>query len=318
MNGVIVRGTGSIGRRHLRVLRQLGIPAWAFPVRERAEELVIEGAPVVQSFESREARFAVIATDTIRHLADAREAVGAGMHVLIEKPIAPNLDEVSEFLSFAKATGRRVYVGCNLRYSRGLRELFDRLSDVGTRYSARIECQSYLPSWRPTSDYRTSYSARAADGGVLRDLVHEIDYAMVLFGCPKHASASLHNSGELGIESEESADLFWRTVDGCAVSVRLDYLSRIARRSTTIVGSAGELRWDAIAQTVTWRSSDGSAEHIDVREERDAQYLGQMTDFVSLVDRGSAPIATGDEALSAMRILDAARRSALSQRAELV
>ncbi len=37
--------------------------------------------------------------------------------------------------------------------------------------------QSWLPDWRPDRDYRESYSARLDEGGVLRDLVHEIDYA---------------------------------------------------------------------------------------------------------------------------------------------
>lgn len=316
MHGVIVRGTGSIGRRHLRVLRALGVQAWAYPVREQTGERTIEGAPVVRSYEAPGAGYSVIATDTIRHLSDAREAVGAGLHVLIEKPIGTSAAGVRELLDFAKARTRRVYVGCNLRYSRGLRELRDRLPSLGTRYSARIECQSYLPSWRPTTNYRTSYSARATDGGVLRDLIHEIDYATLLLGEPTRVSASLHNTGELGIESEESADLFWRTTDGCAVSIRLDYLSRLARRSTSIVGAAGELQWDAIAQTVTWRDADGASESVDVREERDSQYLGQMRDFLALADPQVAPIATGEEALTAMRILDAARRSASSERSE--
>lgn len=318
MQGVVVRGTGSIGRRHLRVLRALGAEAWAFPVRAQGDEDAIEGVPVVRAFDAARAQFAVIATDTIRHLSDAREAISAGLHVLIEKPIGTSTDGVSDLLAFAEASGRRVYVGCNLRYSRGLRELRDRLPSVGTRYSARIECQSYLPAWRPASNYRMSYSARATDGGVLRDLIHEIDYAALLLGGPTRVSASLYNSGELGIEAEECADLFWRTADGCSVSIRLDYLSRLSRRSTTIVGSAGELRWDAIAQTVTWRGADGAAETVDVREERDSQYLAQMKDFVSLADPATAPIATGDEALAAMRVLDAARRSSASERSELL
>ena len=51
--------------------------------------------------------------------------------------------------------------------------------------SAHVSCQSWLPDWRPGRDYRESYSARADEGGALRDLVPELDYATALLGRPE-------------------------------------------------------------------------------------------------------------------------------------
>jgi predicted dehydrogenase len=78
-----------------------------------------------------------------------------------------------------------------------------------------------FPEWRPARDYRESYSASSEQGGVLRDLIHEIDYAVWLYGKPVAIIAQLSNSGRLGIAAEESADLLWRTPCGATVSIRL-------------------------------------------------------------------------------------------------
>jgi predicted dehydrogenase len=177
----IVRGTGSIGRRHLRVLSECDERAYAMPVRTTDQPL-IEGATVITRYEQApDARCAVIATDTSRHVSDAREAIEAGLHVLIEKPLASTAVGVDALLDLANERGRRVFVGCNLRFAAGLRQFRDILARVGQLYSVRVECQSYLPSWRPTRDHRNSYSARADEGGAMRDLVHEIDFTQWLF-----------------------------------------------------------------------------------------------------------------------------------------
>ena len=85
----------------------------------------------------------------------------------------------------------------------------------------------FFPDWRPNRDYRRSYSSRAEDGGVLRDLIHEIDYAVWLFGRPQSVFAKLFNLGRLGIEAEETVDLYWQAMAGYGISIHLDYLSRM-------------------------------------------------------------------------------------------
>ena len=106
----------------------------------------------------------------------------------------------------------------------------DLLPQIGAVHAVRVECQSYLPDWRPGSDYRESYSARADEGGVLRDLIHEIDYATWLFGWPVAVTARYGNTGRLGIAAEEWAELAWEAPADVEVSMRLDYLTRPPRR----------------------------------------------------------------------------------------
>ena len=158
----------------------------------------------------------VVASDTNRHVEDALEGISLGCNsVLIEKPLASTLSDIPNLSATAAQKRAKVFVACNLRFDAGLILFRECLPEIGKLHHIRIEAQSYLPEWRPQRDYRESYSASSEQGGVLRDLIHEIDYAIWLFGKPAAVTAQLSNSGELGISAEESADIsvacaFWR------------------------------------------------------------------------------------------------------------
>lgn len=322
---VLVIGTGSIGTRHLDVLRAAGVPVAALPSRaSRARELAETGVDVCGSIEeAAEAGIdsAIVASDTSRHAADATRALAAGMHVLIEKPLAPTLADSQGIRQAARQAARQVFVGCTLRFAEALGHFHSWLSRVGRIYSVRIECQSYLPSWRPDRDYRQSYSARATEGGVLRDLIHELDYAGWHYGWPKRVQATLMNSGELGIEAEECADLFWTTADGVAISIRLDYLARVPRRRMCAVGENGELEWDGLTRRVQLRLSNGSDEAFESSQTRDAMLLAQDRAFLDRCWNENAAdqrLASLEDGMRALAVCDAARRSSQSRREEAV
>jgi predicted dehydrogenase len=280
--------------RHIRALKAVGHRAIAVPVRSRALE-DIETAATMREAVERGADAAIIATDTGRHIADAEEAIALGCDVLIEKPVAPSADAVGAL------PDTRAFVAYCLRFHEGLQTFRARLAAVGDVHAVRIVCQSYLPDWRPDRDYRASYSARADEGGVLRDLSHEIDYATWLFGCPARVNATFSATSRLGIQAEEAADLVWTTPSAATVSVRLDYLTRRARRSLLAQGARGEIEWDAVAGTV--RVND---EVVAIAHDRDAMMQRQIEAFLSR----SSDICTLEEGRRVVALCDAARRSA--------
>jgi predicted dehydrogenase len=321
---IVVRGCGSIGVRHLHILRdRLHLDPIALPARSsRASDLQMQGFRTVADWREVAAnppQFAIIATDTSRHLADVCTALSLGAHVLAEKPLAPTMSGIREMADIAARCGRRVFVACGLRFEVGLGLFREQLPQIGRVHAVRIECQSFLPEWRPGTDYRSSYSARGKEGGVLRDLIHEIDYAIWLFGAPKSLFAHLRNSGSLGIESDESADIFWESQSGASLSIRLDYLSRIPRRKMRAWGERGDLEWDYIGKRVTLNLA-GQAEKLwSVDQERDEMIRDQIVDFLRVAEAGGAsPLATLEEGAFAVAVCDTARKSSESNRVEPV
>lgn len=319
---VVVRGTGSIGLRHLQVLRELGLTAFAFPSRSNQVREELKNFEVIDSFELVKQRgigSAIVASNTAAHIVDAIQLLEAGCHLLVEKPLAATGSGLAELESAANSVDRKIFTACCLRFNAGLQKFRELLPSLGPIHHVRIECQSYLPDWRPGVDHRLNYAARADEGGVLRDLVHEIDYAIWLYGRPQSVYAQLHNSGVLELNAEESADLLW-SVGKTSISIRLDYLSRVSRRIMRADGDKGSLEWNALAGEVIWKSNSGQVELHNFPAERNAIYREQAAAFIRTIATGehSEFLATMDDGAFAVAVCDAARRSSASGKAESI
>jgi predicted dehydrogenase len=322
---VVVRGAGSIGLRHATVLRDLGAETLLWPVRERAEPRDPETGVVLVSASEAIGSYAgadlvVIATDTSRHVQDTLAALEGGCRrVLLEKPVAPDLASCLSLLNHPRA--HDVFVAAPLRAHLGFRFVMSRVSEVGAPASAHISAQSWLPDWRPRDDYRRSYSARAGEGGVLRDLVHEIDYASLLFGMPTYLTAQLERHGPLEMDAEQGASMLWRTASGATITMRLDYITRPGVRRLELHGPEGSLCWDVSAATVRMTSSGGEVSETTFGDDRDRNVVmtTQATAALTLapsddpgVLRAAGAPATVREGCAAVAICDQARQSDLS------
>ncbi len=311
-----------MGARHLRVLREAGVHVIAVPRRpERADVLARDGYETARSpreAAERGARLAIIATNTARHAEDAIAALQAGLDVLVEKPLARDAAEGDRIARAAGAAGRRVWVGNVMRFSEALLAFRRHLPEIGAVHAMRVECLSYLPDWRPDRDYRQSYAARAEEGGVLRDLIHEVDYAGWLFGWPEQVWATLRNLGRLGIAAEETADLLWES-RGCLVTIALDYLTRPTRRGARAVGELGTLEWNSVEGTVTVVRGDWPPRTERYPQTRDEMVRAQDLAVIA-AQRGTVDerLAGAAEGVRALAVADAARRAGRTGAQEIV
>jgi predicted dehydrogenase len=319
---VVVRGLGSIGRRHATVLSDLGADVHGWPVRPRPGDM--DGIRLVTDTQGAEmsgrADLVVIATDTARHVDDALDALDAGAaRVLLEKPVAPTAEAAGRLWQHPEAA-YRVFVAAPLRAHLGFLEFRDRALALPTPATAHVFSQSWLPDWRPDRDYRESYSARADEGGVLRDLVHEIDYAVAVFGPPADGSirAVVEWDGPLQIAAEQGATMLWRT-SSATVTLRLDYTTRPARRGALLTTADGSVAWDPVSGSVSSMAPDGSVDVVAFPEDldRNGVMARQMRAALSLAPAADAELllragapATLAEGVLAVRICDDARGSA--------
>ncbi len=131
----------------------------------------------------------VIATPNTSHAALAREALLAGKHVVIDKPMATTAAEADELIDLAKRQGRLLTVFHNRRWDNDfltLRACLDR-GDIGRPYHYEAHFDRFRPQikqgWREQT---------LAGSGVLFDLgAHLIDQALTLFGMPDRIMADV-------------------------------------------------------------------------------------------------------------------------------
>lgn len=135
---------------------------------------------------------AVVTTANRAHVPLALAALEAGLHVVVDKPLAPTAAEARALVDAAGRAGRLLTVFQNRRWDSDvltLRRLLDEgaLGDVW-RFESRFE------RWRPEVDVsRWRESADPADaGGLLYDLgSHLVDQAVALFGPARHVYAEV-------------------------------------------------------------------------------------------------------------------------------
>jgi len=321
---VLVVGLGSIGRRHARLIRQAG-PGVKIAALRRAgsspdgEELV---DLVFHSLEEAILQFrpqaAVIANPATRHLETALTLAGAGVHLLVEKPLAANAAGVAELIALGAAQQVVLATGYNLRFSASLQEFRNQLCRAGQMISVRAEVGQYLPGWRPDADYRQAVSASGAlGGGALLELSHEFDYLQWIFGDVTSVCASVDRQSALEIDVEDTAHIVMgmktQTADGAPLKIRLDLdlYRHDTTRTCVAIGSEGSLRWNGIAGTVEFFAPGAATweQMFEHKTQRDETYQLQWEHFRACIRTGSMPAADGNAGLKVLKLIDAARKS---------
>jgi predicted dehydrogenase len=315
---IAIVGLGSIGRRHLRLIRALRPELEITLVRSGIGQFWPEESLAQRKVDSiSEAikagvQAAIISSPSSFHIHQALEFVHSGVHLLIEKPLSHDLQNVSELLSLASEQSIIVLVGYVLRYDPAARFFKEQLQRriIGTILHASIECGSYLPDWRPEQDYRQSVSAqKELGGGVLLELSHEIDYAYWFFGEIQEVQAYLHFSNTLDISVEDMAQLLLFSQDSVPIQMHLDFYRRHPKRCCVVHGTEGELVWDAIAGEVLYRPATGKSETTSFSSERDHMYREQLHHLMVCLENEESPIVSLNDGMKVLNIIEAARHS---------
>ncbi len=309
---VLVAGTGSIGRRHIGNLLRLRPRAQLALLRDGARQDDYShslGAKVFGSLDDALAwrpDLAVVATPSDRHREVIARLLRAGVACFLEKPLVIEIDSLSELETLVTSSGLpATQVGCVLRFLPSLRQVHAWLREgaVGTVVRASLEAGQWLPDWRPAQDYRASYSADPArGGGVVLDLIHEIDLACWLFGDPvghlRLLGAWGARQSRLEIGSEDVALLTLRGDNGALLSVQLDYVARKPLRRIQMVGDAGTITWD-LPQRVCRLQRLGEPDHDTDGFDTARAYVDALQELLQAIETGSATSLPLHAALSA-------------------
>lgn len=321
---VAVIGTGSAGIQHLDALNKLpNTYPIAIPKRmSRLSDLKNAKYTAVSSL-SEAAEMGVskciIASDTKDHWKDCLEAFDYGLDVLVEKPMTVSTTEANDLNKACQTLNTRLHIACLLRFSESLQMFASWIPKIGPLHSVLIESRSYLPDWRPNRSYRESYSARSGEGGVLLDMIHEIDYATWIFGFPNSVQCKTRNLGRLGIQSEEIAELSLEIASGCLISINLDYITREPIRWVRALGVNGRLDWNGISGEVTAHISNSSVQKYQSKQTPMDLFVEQAKAFVQSNQSFTHPkLVSGYEGVLSLEICEAAVRSSQNRKTEVM
>lgn len=326
MPRVLVVGTGSIGRRHVRNLVAMGMDVCAY--RYRMSSMPAEPLPTGVSLlaelddESLSAFDAVVvANRTDLHLPVALKAARCGAALFIEKPLAVSLSNTAELLAIVDRRQLVVEAGFMLRLHPNLQWIKRFLLEdgLGPLHYMRACVGQFLPDWRAGTDHRSGYSARRAwGGGVIFDLVHELDLVGWLGGEVEEVVAMVRHVPSLEIETEAIAQVGLRLGGGLLAQVHLDYVRPDFSRTLEVVGSKGSLVWDyRKGHVVLTASASGPAvvHRVPAEFDRNDMFCAHMGHFVERVKgSGAQPVSSLEEATETLRVALACHAAAHERR----
>jgi predicted dehydrogenase len=293
-----------------------------------------------QAFDGLEAALADPRVDAVvlvlphhLHAGAVRAALDAGKHVLVEKPIALDVEEGEELVRTAEAAGLCLAVAEQYRLSplvQRVRRLLD--EDLVGRIS--LVNAGVIGSFRPAQDWKNARDTMG--GGVLLDVgVHYIDILRYWFGDPELVWAVTPPHLHDRFEGEDSIAAVLRFADGPAASLHISWSGFRSPEAPNLelIGERGALglwfrkpyllhssplpgdHWSRrIRRVLPWRIEQHARSLLpQARERRIPVAKGDLIgsralieDFVRAITTGAEPAVSGAEGLKDLRTVLAA------------
>ena len=308
---ILIVGVGSIGERHLRCFQATGRAKLSLcEINPELRERIAGEYGIRQTYADLETAIrdshdaAVIATPAHLHMPMAATLCGAGMHLLIEKPLSTGLEGTD---SLERALARRNLVAAVayvLRHHPALQAMKGaiRAGRFGRPVQLVAVCGQHFPTYRPA--YReTYYTDRATGGGAVQDaLTHLMNAGQWLVGPIDRLMADAAHQVLDGVEVEDTVHVLARHGDLLA-SYSLNQHQAPNELVITVVCEQGTCRLELHRGRWAWMARPDTAwqEEGFAGLERDDSFVSQANAFMDVIEGRAEPICTLQEAVQTLR-----------------
>lgn len=311
-------GVGMMGRHHARILRDLeGVELVAVADPGGDPHRVAGGLPLLEDVAGligERIDIAVVAIPTRFHADAAFALADAGVHTLVEKPIAEDSATGREVSSRFRERGLVGAVGHVERFNPALQQLRARLesAEAGAVYQIATRRQSTFPG-------------RIGDVGVAKDLgTHDVDLTTWVAQSPYRGVAA-QTAFKSGRSFEDMIAITGRLANGTVTNHLINWLSPMKERVTVVTGERGTfiadtatadltffangtaaLEWDSVS---TFRGvSEGDVTRFAFAKKEPLR--AELEAFRDAVRGMPSQLSTMEEAVHTLEVVEASLRSA--------
>ena len=306
--GVI--GTGSMGKNHVRVYKELSELIAVSDV-DKVNGKMLANKYGVNYFEEyqellKEVEAVTIATPTSEHYKIAKDALEKGVHVLIEKPITASLNQGLELLELARKEGLTLSVGH-----------IERHNPIVGFTKKELDNDSFGYPITMVSRRVSSFPARIRDVGVIHDLaIHEVDVMRYFAGAEvKYVYALAGSTGYT--EHESHANILLKFENGINGFVEVNWTTPMKVRKMYLTCSSHYVELNYMTQSLVYSTSrymdideanlyqpglDLERREISLKKEEPLKK--EIGDFLEAMKTGRDPLVTGEDALKVLNIIE--------------
>lgn len=314
---ILLIGLGSIGKRHFNNLVTLGyknitvVTSKSNLPQASSNNKIFSSAK--EALENNHYDVAFICTPTAVHTKDLLLLLQHEVeNIYVEKPLNNSLDNLDEIFQLISSYSPNIVIGYDLRFHPALQKVKELIQQntIGKIISANAFVGQHLPQWRPYEDHRKGMSAKKeTGGGVMLDLIHEVDYLYWLFGHAESVACNYINTGELEIETEEAAEMLLKFSNGTMATIHLDYWQPQIKRYCLFTGTKGTIFWDYCESRVTETNMQNHQEDFCYSNaERNDRFIDIIKTF--LQQPNDERLTSINEGLDSLKIILAAKQAA--------
>ncbi len=299
-----VIGAGRWGTNYLRTFAELGVDIkWICARSEETLKKAVDYTTVKVKattkyediLKDREVSAVAIVTPGSTHYKIAKDALKAGKHVIVEKPLALNSKEAKELVDIARKEGKILMVGHLHRFNPAIRRI---RTDIEAGAFGKI---SYINTFG------------AGNGPVRHDMSalwdfgpHDISIAAYLLGkYPKEVSANGAAYLKKGVEDVITMDMKFGDAFATAFG---SWLYPIKRREVVVAGEKIFAVYDDYAKRLSYVDvKSGSSRDVKFRDEK--PLTEQLRHFIECIEENKKPLTDGTDGVRVVKVLEAAEKS---------
>ncbi|MCK6604148.1 MAG: Gfo/Idh/MocA family oxidoreductase [Ignavibacteriaceae bacterium] len=286
--------------KHTVTLKKLDPEIEIFALRSKASSTSMVGVKNIYDFNHLPGNidFAIISNPTRYHVQTAYELAKLNIPLFIEKPVSDSVHDAIKLCELIQEKKIITYIACNLRFHPGVKFLHNEIK-LNHPVEYNSYCGSYLPNWRPGTDYRAIYSASEdLGGGVHLDLIHEIDLAYYFFSEPLNTWSYKSKKSDLEITSMDIAH-YCLEFERLSAFITLNYYRKESKRVIECVWENKVWELDLIKNEI--KSGNGEIVYSE-KYNVYSTYLDQMTYFIDCIQKDIMPMNNIMDGIKTLKI----------------
>ena len=265
-----------------------------------------------------------ICTPPSLHEQMAVDALEAGCHVLLEKPMAPSLEACAHILQAAQSSGKVLSVVVQSRYISGIRNAIDmvRSGEYGRLLFTQINSVWYRGQHYYDLNWRGRWTVEGG-GCTLNHSIHHIDLLLWAKGMPKTVMATMHNLNHTNSEEEDCSLSTLVYEDGSVAQINSMLVAHGEPQLFTFqMEKAGvAIPFRPLASAVRENGFPMPDEGMEQRLQADfdaraklpfENHTGQVQNFLGAILRGEELVATGQDGYNCIELITSIYKSAVT------
>jgi myo-inositol 2-dehydrogenase / D-chiro-inositol 1-dehydrogenase len=315
-------GLGNQGNLHLQNclrLKEVSLLGVADTSKHSLQQAVSKGVKKVYSnyedlLKDDKINAVIVSLPNFLHLECAEKAAEAGKDILMEKPLAGNVDDGERILSSVRKNGVKLMVGYSMRFDPMLRDLRERIvdgvyGDVQVAEATNVSNGPFTPRgdhYGPTPVPDWWFDKNRVGGGALMDLgVHLIDLFAWYFG--EVESVSSYLGYKFNMELEDLALCIMRFKQGPIAVVNAGWFSKEGTSSISINGTSDNFTRVISPRTRKSLIWNDLKKRLGVNTRSSS--LEELKYFIDTLQKGEKPSPSGEEGLIDLQTISMAYRN---------